>query len=181
MKKLYALYLGGRAHGCSIELHDVIFVVGDSLKQLYPTILDKWFGRKDKCHIDSWIVLSQLDDYGVTLSTEPPQGQIASLYFVNLGAYEPESFTELHAIQFVVANKEIDAKKRSKASLLVGKDQVHTDDLYDVDDCIRIDQVDGYYIHLTKNDAGHKFVPNNGYHKIPKTVIADYIKSNPQS
>ena len=178
---LYAIYLGGRAESCSIELHDVIFTVGKSIESLYPTILDKWFGKKDKCHLDSWISLEQIDNYAVSLSTEKPQDQAESLYFINLGAYEEGSFTELHAIEFIIASTELEAKKRAKQSLLVGKDQVHTDDLYDVDDCIRLDQIDGYYIHLTQNDAGHEFKPHNAYHKIPKEVVATYIANQKQT
>ena len=101
--KLYALYLGGRASRCNIELHDVIFAVGSSLKSLYPTVLDKWFGLKDKCHIDSWMTLKQIDNHAITLSQSPPSNQTASLYFINMGAYQPGEFTELHASAFIVA------------------------------------------------------------------------------
>ncbi len=178
--KLYAIYLGGRAKGCSIELHDIVFAVGKSIKSLYPTLLTKWFGIKEKCHIDSWMSLDQIDDHAITLSTEKPQGQMQSLYFINLGAYEEGSFTELHATELIVASTEAEAKKRAKQSLLIGKDQVHTDDLYDVDDCIRLDQVDGYYIHLSHNGEGHTYTPQNGYHKIPQAEVDAYLANHDQ-
>ena len=35
-QKLFAVYLGGRAPKANIELHDVVFVVGESIEQTYP-------------------------------------------------------------------------------------------------------------------------------------------------
>ncbi len=175
--KLYALYLGGRAEGCNIELHDVQFFVGKSIKSLYPTILKKWFGKPEKCHIDSWVELKYLDGYNIVLRKEKPQNQGVTLYFINLGGYESGSFTELHACQFLIAKNDNEAKQRAKSNLLVGKQQVHTDDLYDVDDCLQIQEVDGYHIHLEVTKEHSRFEPNNGYHKLPKQVISEYLSS----
>ena len=56
-----------------------------------------------------------------------------------------------------------------------GLDQVHTDDLYDVDDCIEINKVSDYFINLKKDDSKMKPLEyNNGYHPIPKKVIEKY-------
>ncbi len=176
--KLYALYLGGRAPGCNIELHDVQFFVGNSLKSMYTSILDKWFGSKEKCHIDSWVVLKYIDGFEISLSKVKPSNQEHKLYFINLGGYEEGSFTELHACQLIVSKTEQEAKQRAKANLLLGKQQVHTDDLFDVDDCLSIDQVDGYYIHLTTSNQPTVFKPNNGYHPIPKAIIQDYTATS---
>lgn len=33
--KLFAVYLGGRADRCNIELHDVVFVVGSCIEETY--------------------------------------------------------------------------------------------------------------------------------------------------
>jgi hypothetical protein len=55
--KLFAVYLGGRAAGCMIETHDVVFVVGHSLEETYPQLIKKWFGIPEQLHIDhilSW-------------------------------------------------------------------------------------------------------------------------------
>lgn len=43
-EKLFAVYLGGRADRCNIELHDVVFVVGSSIEETYPLLAKKWFG-----------------------------------------------------------------------------------------------------------------------------------------
>lgn len=169
------MYLGGRAPGCNIELHDVQFFVGKSLTSMYSSILDKWFGDKENLHIDSWVILKYIDGYEISLSKEKPSNQKLKLYFINLGGYEEGCFTELHACQMIVSTSENKAKQRAKANLLVGKQQVHTDDLFDVDDCLSIDAVDGHYIHLTPSDQPHVFQPKNGYHPIPKDIITEYL------
>jgi hypothetical protein len=52
-KKLLAVYLGGRAFRCNTELHDVVFVAGESIEACYERLMDKWFGDPLRLHIDS--------------------------------------------------------------------------------------------------------------------------------
>jgi hypothetical protein len=96
------------------------------------------------------------------------------LYFINLGAYTPGQFTELHANAFVVAENEADVKKRAKSELLQGTQSIHTDDLYDIDDCLEISEVDGQHIHLEPTSDTVPFNPHNGYHIIPPLVVEAY-------
>jgi len=96
------------------------------------------------------------------------------LFFINLGAYLPGQFTELHANAFVVAGSEADVKKRAKAKLLQGTQSLHTDDLYDVDDCLEIAEVDGQHIHLEPTLEKMPLEPHSAYHIIPSDVVAAY-------
>ena len=66
---------------------------------------------------------------------------------------------------------------RAKQSLLLGFDQVHTDDIYDVDDCIEIKEVSGLYVNLIKSNKKENLEFNNGYLPIPNQVIKSYKKS----
>jgi hypothetical protein len=114
-KKLFAVYFGGRAARCNTELHDVVFVVGDSIESSYEKLMDKWFGDPLRLHIDSWLELKVIDGYGVSVKPHPPtQGK--SLYFINLGAYLPGQFTEVHANVFVVAENEVEVKNGRRRS-----------------------------------------------------------------
>src|SRR5580693_5283972 len=131
-KKMYAVYLGGRAARCNIELHDVVFIAGDSIETSYERLMDKWFGDPLRLHIDSWVELQVADGHRISLQPQPPAPG-NKLFFINLGAYLPGQFTELHANAFVVAASEADVKKRAKGELLQGTLSVHTDDLYDID------------------------------------------------
>ena len=171
--KLFAVYLGGRAPKCNIELHDVVFVAGESIDALYETLMDKWFGDPLRVHIDSWVELWVIDGYQIELRQEQA-AQEKKLYFINLGAYRPGEFTELHANAFVVAENERVVKQRAKRELLHGTQQVHTDDLYDLDDCLELSKVDGFHIHLSATDEVQPFLPTNAYHVIPRAIIKAY-------
>jgi len=172
-KKLFAVYLGGRAPKCNTELHDVVFVVGATIEETYEQLMDKWFGDPQRLHLDSWIELQIIDGHRITLHAAP-SGQMKKLYFINLGAYLPGQFTELHANAFVVAASEPEVKQRAKGELLQGTQSVHTDDLYDIDDCLEVAEVDGHYIHLEPTAAAQPFMPTNGYHIIPREIVASY-------
>jgi hypothetical protein len=94
-KKLFAVYLGGRAPRCNTELHDVVFMAGESVEASYERLMDKWFGDPLRLHIDSWVELKAVDGYRISLQPYPPAGG-NKLFFINLGAYLPGQFTELH-------------------------------------------------------------------------------------
>jgi Domain of Unknown Function (DUF1543) len=172
-KKLFAVYLGGRAPRGNTELHDVVFVVGESIETSYERLMDKWFGDPLRLHIDSWIELQTVDGYRISLQSEPPPGG-NKLYFINLGAYLPGQFTEVHANAFVVAASEAEVKQRAKAELLRGAQSVHTDDLFEIDDCLEIAEVDGQHIHLAPGSDRIPLDPHNGYHIIPPEIVAAY-------
>ena len=175
-QKLFAVYLGGRAPRCNTELHDVVFVVGPSIEAAYDQLMDKWFGDPLRMHIDSWMELQIIDGHRILLRPDAP-AQTKKLFFINLGAYLPGQFTELHANAFVVAETEQQVKLRAKRELLRGTQSVHTDDLYDIDDCLEIAEVDGHHVHLEPTTDTQPFEPNNGYHIIPKPVVAAYAVS----
>jgi hypothetical protein len=175
-KKLFAVFLGGRVPRCNTELHDVVFVVGDAIGATYEQLMDKWFGDPLRMHLDSWVELRIVDGYGISLS-RAPSAPGKKLYFINLGAYLPGQFTELHANAFVVAGDEREVKSRAKRDLLRGTESVHTDDLYDIDDCLEIAEVDGHHIHLEATRETQEFAPSNGYHIVPPEVVARYAAS----
>lgn len=174
-KKLFAVYLGGRAPKCNTELHDVVFVVGTTIEDTYERLLDLWFGQPEGLHLDSWMELDIVDGHRVILTTEPA-ALSKKLYFVNLGAYADGEFTELHANAIVVAASEREVKSRAKSELLVGKKTVHTDDLFDIDDCLEITSVDGHSVVLEPTTAAAPPKPNNGYHIIPDEIVLKYIR-----
>ena len=171
--KLFSVFLGGRADKCNTELHDVVFSIGEKIEDTYIDLLDKWFGLPDRLHIDSWVDLRIVEGYKVSLSKKKNKSN-KKLYFVNLGAYEKNRFEELHESKFMVDINKINVKKRAKELLLIGKEQVHLDDLYDVDNCIEIKKVSGYYINLERTLKKGNLKFNNGYRPIPKRFINNF-------
>jgi hypothetical protein len=146
--RLFLVVLGGRTEGCTIELHDVRFVVAASIDGAIPLLRRQWFGRRRGLHIDSYIAVEFVDGYRVELRQEPFAGP-ERLWFVNMGAYDPQQLAELHQFTLTVAASAPSAKARARQRLLLGAVDRHKDDLHDVDDCLRLELLQGWHLHLT--------------------------------
>jgi hypothetical protein len=176
MSKLFAVYLGGRAQKCNTELHDVVFAIGDTIEATYEQLMDAWFSTPLGLHIDSWMELSIVDGYRISLSESKATGG-QTLYFVNLGGYADSQFTELHANIFLAAGNSQEAKSRAKSMLrekLPG--HLHTDDLHDVDDCLEVGLIGALHIGLTPCAEKAPLIPVNGYHIIPEAIVQAYME-----
>lgn len=98
---------------------------------------------------------------------------------VNAGGYLPDFFGELHEIGFYVATKTSDATKAALAKLCKDQDKQHQDDLYDVDDCIAIEEVASYHVHLIPTDKTQDFIPmRSGYGKFDKDITSQITHYN---
>jgi hypothetical protein len=181
--KLFAAYLGGRADGCNIELHDMVFVVSRTIEEAYPRFVKKWFGNTHRLHLDSHLELKYIDGFEVSLVhasvAKPVAEEDNKLYFINLGAYDVSMLTEVHQSGFFVAKQKMHAVAAAKKSLCLDLFQVHVDDSLDVnelltnddgegdvDDLIEITEVDDYRVILTPTDKTQSFETVCGYRKI---------------
>lgn len=177
-QKLFAVYLGGRAPKGNTELHDVVFVTGNTIEDTYEQCLDQWFGLPTGLHLDSWMEMDVVDGHRISLSATKTENE-KKLYFVNLGAYKEGAFTEVHANKFIVASNVLEAKTRAKSACLQGwQGPVHTDDLYEVDSCIEVGAVNAFHVVLTETHEKEDLKPNNAYHIVPKKIVDDYMKRN---
>ncbi|WP_440055150.1 DUF1543 domain-containing protein [Pseudoalteromonas sp. T1lg65] len=165
--KLFIVYLGGRIQGCHIEMHDVRFVVANSIEETYPKLKQQWVGDKNNVHMDSYTIIEHADGYAIEL-VEEPVIQSQKLFFVNLGGYKPGSLAEIHDFDLFVASSADEAKERAKAKLLNGYSHIHKDDLHDVDDCFVVDLIDPkWHIKLTPSGQSTPLTPLwFGYHKL---------------
>ncbi|MFC0118049.1 DUF1543 domain-containing protein [Pseudoalteromonas xiamenensis] len=163
--KLFMVYLGGRVAGCHIEMHDVRFVIGESIEQTYAKLKAQWVGDKNAVHMDSYVEVKHVDGYSVELKKEANRAEL-KLYFVNLGGYIPTNLAEQHEFALIVATNEHEAKEKAKSQLLVGMSHQHKDNLHEVDDCFSIDLLDTeYHIHLTPSGESQTLHPDwFGYH-----------------
>ena len=71
------------------------------------------------------------------------------MYFINFGAYKRNFFGEIHQVNFYVAEKKSIAVKKAKKQLCVDLLQQHCDDSLTIYDIKILNQIDGYYVHLT--------------------------------
>ncbi|MCT0199786.1 DUF1543 domain-containing protein [Synechococcus sp. CS-1325] len=168
--RLFLVVLGGRTAGCNIELHDVRFVVGEAIEATFPALREQWFGRRRGLHLDSYVAVERADGHRVSLRREPFAGS-ERLWFVNMGAYDPRQMAELHAFGLIVAGSPRAARARAKRQWLLGADQAHTDDLRAVDDCLALESVAGWHLHLSADSsaAAEPLVPDwYGYRLIDR-------------
>ena len=147
---LYAVMLGGKHSSARIEVHDVVFAVGESLSELYPQLKQQWFGLAKGLHIDAWMAIDGIEQYQVRLSLAQPMPATLRLYFINLGGYMPEEFGEAHRYVLILATSKQQARAKARKHALKEWQQPHVDAVLDVDDCILIDQVDGHFVHLVE-------------------------------
>jgi len=139
---LFLVVLGGRAATSLIEVHDVRFVVGATIDATIPELRRQWFGRREGLHLDAWMAVRAVDGWTVRLGREPAAPRPERLWFVNLGAYRPDSLAELHQFGLVVAASAAEAKAEARRRWLQGALQVHKDDLLAVDDCLALEQLE---------------------------------------
>lgn len=125
--QLFLVVLGGRSRGCHIEQHDVRFVVGERLEDTLPQLRRQWFGLQRGLHLDSWQRIERVEGWRVVLRPEPFAGP-QRLWFINVGAYDPDCPWELHAFGLFVADSAAAAKAQAKRRLLLGAVQQHKDD-----------------------------------------------------
>lgn len=172
---LYVVYLGGRAPGCHLEVHDVVFAAGRSLNDIHSQLLDQWFGDREQVHVDAWARVETVPGYRVKLSARVPTGS-TRLYFVNLGGYVPGELMERHASALYGGDSVDEVKKRAREELLNDKHTVHRDDLYEVDDMLAIRSVQEFHVHLEPDrNAGSPEV-TNGYFPVPRETVDEWMR-----
>ena len=164
--KLFLVYLGGTAPGANIELHDIRFVAGACIEDTYTQLREQWFGTKAGLHIDSYMQVSDIDGYAVSIQNSAPE-QAQKLFFINYGGYYPAKIAEQHDFMLCVASSAQEAKTKAKQVLLTDADSQHKDDLFELDDCFAVEQLNGLDVHLTPSGKSQPMRPCwSGYNVI---------------
>ncbi|RTE85793.1 MULTISPECIES: DUF1543 domain-containing protein [Gammaproteobacteria] len=164
--KLFLVYLGGSAPQANIELHDVRFVVGETIEDCYPQLRKQWFGTQKGLHLDSYVQLHHVDGYKIELKSDPSE-QSERLYFVNFGGYKQGQLAEAHEFMVCVARSVEEAKALGKQRLMLGTNMPHKDNLYALDDLLTVDMLEGWHVHLHKDGNTQDLVPDwSGYEVI---------------
>ncbi len=159
--KLFVIYIGGATKTSLIELHDMRFVVAQSIEDTYDVLRKTWWGTAESLHLDAWGELVYADGYDISIQ---PKAKVASihekLYFLNLGGYDSKQFTELHHNVFIIA-------KDKQAAKIKAKEQIqhwevpHTDSNLEVENIISVGeclQNSGYELVLSKTNHPKPFI-----------------------
>ena len=170
---LFLVVLGGRVGKANIELHDVRWVIGSRIEETFDRLKKDWFGNLKGLHIDSYKKINYVDGYKINLKNvenlKKNKNKFSdlsitkrNLWFVNIGAYDPNSMQEKHEFGLVVASSSLDAKNKAKSKWLNGFEKKHKDDitslrkLSTVDDCEIIKKIDKWEIYLTLDNNFHE-------------------------
>jgi len=140
VKKLFAVYLGGNAKGANIEVHDIVFLASSDIDEENDRIKELWFGEQAGLHIDAVAMVEGVDNYKISIGGTENTTNDLKLFFINFGAASNGSLTEDHENGFFVASTKGEAIKKAMKTLLVDYSGVHLDNLYDIDDCIDVQQ-----------------------------------------
>ena len=164
---LYLVVLGGKANNANVELHDVRWVVGSKIEDTFNVLRRDWFGLIEGLHIDSFKKIKYVDGYSINLKkaennkiknqtlVNRKKASKKTLWFVNVGGYEPNSMQEKHEFGLVVASSALEAKNLAKSKWLIGCKKKHKDDLSPLNnligcyDCQVIEYIGNWEIELS--------------------------------
>jgi len=179
---LFVVVLGGRSLKSNIEIHDVRWVLGETIEDTFPDLRKQWLGKRSGLHIDSYKCIKYVDGYEIVISKSNKDSLISqrmedsSLWFVNLGGYNPKKMYEEHEFMLVVAKKAIEAKKKAKKNWETTLKNKHNDDYSGI---TYFEQVDDLHPIKIKNweiklipdvqERSEKIIPDwYGYRRIDK-------------
>lgn len=157
--KLFVIYIGGSHEKAFIELHDMRFVIADKIEDTYNELKKTWWGTPKSLHLDAWGALDYADGHNIVLKDHPPLDSENKLYFINLGGYDSNEFTELHKNVFVVASNDSKAKVRALKQILDWESH-HRDYQFELESILNVSEIaksKNLYIHLEPTDAEKKF------------------------
>lgn len=166
-KKLYLVLLGGKHPQANIEVHDIRMVVCEHVADAYTLLKQQWFGIKKGVHIDGWMQVNGVDydgkSYAISIESQPSQSirHGLKLYFINLGAYVPYEFGEVHKYFVVAGKNKVDAKLQGKKQIEKIWFKPHTDAVIDVDECIELSFIDAQHIVLTESSYAENTFKND--------------------
>ena len=128
-------------------MHDVRWVLGESIEDTFPELRKQWIGKTNGLHIDSYKRIQYVDGYKIAISKSNKDNSMTtqsadqSLWFVNLGGYDPTKMYEEHEFTLVVAKEAIEAKKKARMNWISNLKNKHNDDFSSIRNFEQIDDV----------------------------------------
>ncbi len=126
MQQLFMIGVGGSIASANVEIHDLQFVIADTIEDCFPVLQERWYG--DTLHLDGYMVLQYIDGYTIDLSVVMDE----QLYMIVYGGYNPNVIDEVHAYHFVVATSKEEAKQIAKTQYDSFLYINHVDEVIDV-------------------------------------------------
>lgn len=164
--KLWMICLGGKIKGANTEIHDIQFVVAESVHQAHKVLRDHWYGDPYKLHIDSYMEVKGGDGYQINV-VKQKEKQSNQLYFLQLGGYDEDHLQELHEGMFVASESPEQAKLKAGFQAEAYHEQGHIDYVGNVEEVMHSVDGEKYYIELLETSKDFNMVPDwFGYQRI---------------
>lgn len=165
--KLFAVFIGGGHPRANIELHDMRFVVGETLEATIPQLRAAWWGKPGSLHIDGYAELTEVDGWQVeVVQGAAPASPGRALWFVNIGGYTPALFGEQHNYLFLAGEEKAKVWSRARAISpeWIGR---HKDNFVSVDEVIEVNGLlgEGWHVRLDKPATGER----------PMRMVSEYV------
>lgn len=163
-QNLYIVLLGGKHESANIEVHDIIPIIASDIPSSFQYFQQQWFGLKNGLHVDSWMKINGISyqgkNYQIHISDTPVETKELKLFLINLGAYIPEQFGEIHKYLVVAGIDENDAKDQGKLVIESNWLKPHTDAVLDIDDCLVLESINKQFIQLSEGEFQKNFYKN---------------------
>lgn len=167
--KLFAVFVGGNHARANVELHDMRFVIGETLEDTIPQLRAAWWGTPSSLHIDGYAQLSHVDGRRIEIVPgAAPKAAETSLWFVNIGGYTPDLFGEQHNYLFLTGADKAAVWARARA-LSPEWSARHKDNFATVDDILEVNSLlgaEGLHVRVGALESG---APG------PR-IVSDYIQ-----
>ena len=144
---LFIVVLGGRSLKSNIEIHDVRWVLGKSFEDTFPELRKQWIGKPSGLHIDSYKRIQYVDGYKIIISKSNKskknnkKQEDESLWFINLGGYNPKKMYEEHEFKLIVAKNARHAKIKARKNWISSLKNKHNDDFSGIKDFEQVDDI----------------------------------------
>lgn len=148
MKNLYMIGIGGKTNQSNIEVHDIQFLIGDSIEATYDCLRDKWYGIENSLHMDSYLSVKGVVGYEICIKEAENKSEEA-LYLVTFGGTQTDVFQELHCYELVVATSEKEARKKAMGQVEHSLENLHVDNIVKIN---RDTTSSKYDLHFKKSD-----------------------------
>ncbi len=177
--------VGCRPAGRNTEQHDIMFGIGETIKDLVPAINAFWPEAKGNIHVDAWREVTQVDGFSVEVVSKEESitndENANKLFFLNLGGYKIGEFDEFHYKMLAVSADQAGAIKQAKltafykhtgfkgaTSHIDDKFGVDVDEFHEVKEILPENIKQKYSLRITPNNAVTEDEMHLGYFQLHK-------------
>lgn len=157
---LYMIGIGGKTPYSNIEVHDIQFLVGETIEDTHDELCNRWYG--ETVHLDSHQVINKIDGYELIISKEEVESPL-KCFMVYVGGYQPNHLEEIHKVGLFVATTDKEARAKASNTLFGHNKNEHIDSIVEINSVIQ----KGYFIHLKASNGDFIQKPDwQGYKKL---------------